>query len=67
MAGVHPSDAEARAAVLRTGYVYSDPVGDARFPGITAVEPNQVRDVPPPSWGLEPTARDQAAIDAGNA
>jgi hypothetical protein len=68
MAGVQPSDAEVRAAVLRTGYVYSDPVGDARVPaGITAVQPDQVRDVPPPTWGLEPTPRDQAAIDAGNA
>ena len=67
MAGVQPSDAEVRAALLRTGYVYSDPVGDARFADITAVEPDQIRDVPPPTWGLEPTPRDQAAINAGNA
>jgi len=67
MAGVQPTDAEVRAAVLRTGYVYTDPVGDTRVPGITAVDPDRVPDHPPPSWGLEPTARDQAAIDAGNA
>jgi hypothetical protein len=67
MAGVQPSDAEVQAALRRTGYVYTDPVGDARVPGITDVEPDQVRDVPPPNWGLEPTPRDQAAIDAGNA
>ena len=67
MAGVQPSDVEVRAAVVRTGYVYSDPVGDARVPGITAVNPDQVLDVPPATWGLEPTPRDQAAIDAGNA
>ena len=36
MAGVQPSDAEIRAAVIRTGYVYTDPV-EARIPGITAV------------------------------
>jgi hypothetical protein len=36
-------------------------------PGITAADPAHVRDVPPPTWGLEPTPRDQAAIDAGNA
>jgi hypothetical protein len=67
MAGVQPSEAEVRAAVLRTGYVYTDPVDDARVPGIHAVDPDRVRDVPPPTWGLEPTPRDQAAIDAGNA
>jgi hypothetical protein len=67
MAGVQPSDAEVRTAVRRTGYVYTDPIGDARVPGITAADPAHVRDVPPPTWGLEPTPRDQAAIDAGNA
>lgn len=67
MAGVQPSDAEVAAAVARTGYVYTDPVGDPRFPGISAVDPDHVPDVPPPTWGFEPTQRDQAAIDAGNA
>jgi hypothetical protein len=67
MAGVQPTDAEVSAAVLRTGYAYTDPVGDVRVPGITAVDPDRVPDLPPPGWGLEPTARDQAAIDAGNA
>jgi len=47
--------------------VYTDPVGDPRFPGISAVDPDHVPDVPPPTWGFEPTQRDQAAIDAGNA
>ena len=68
MADVQPSDAEVRAAVLRTGYVYTDPIGDARVPAaISPADPDHVRDVPPADWGLEPTQRDQAAIDAGNA
>jgi hypothetical protein len=64
MTGVQPSDAEVSAAVSRTGYTYSDPVGEDR---ITAVESGPPVAEPPPTWGLEPTARDQAAIDAGNA
>jgi hypothetical protein len=64
MAGVQPSDAEVSSAVLRTGYVYSDPVGTN---GITPVESGPPLAEPPPTWGLEPTPRDQAAIDAGNA
>jgi hypothetical protein len=67
MAGVQPSDAEVAAAAARTGYVYVDPVEGMRVAGITAVDPDHVLDVPPPTWGLEPTFRDQAAIDAGNA
>jgi hypothetical protein len=67
MTSVQPSDAEVAAAIARTGYVYTDPVDDPRFPGITAVSPDHVLDIPPPTWGLEPTQRDQAAIDAGNA
>ena len=64
MAGVQPSDAEVSTAVLHTGYAYSDPVGED---GITAVESGPPLAEPPPTWGLEPTPRDQAAIDAGNA
>ena len=64
MAGVQPSDAEVSAAVLRTGYAYSDPVGED---GVTAVGSGPPLAEPPPTWGLEPTPRDQAAIDAGNA
>jgi hypothetical protein len=64
MTGVQPSDAEVRASVLRTGYVYSDPVGEG---GIIAAGSGPPLAEPPPTWGLEPTARDQAAIDAGNA
>ena len=67
MANVQPSDAEVAEAVARTGYVYTDPIGDPRVPGIIAVDPDHVSDVPPPTWGLEPTQRDQAAIAAGNA
>jgi len=67
MANVQPSDAEVAEAVACTGYVYTDPIGDARVPGITAVDPDRVFDVPPPNWGLEPTQRDEAAIAAGNA
>jgi hypothetical protein len=67
MTGVQPSDAEISAAVQHTGYVYSDPVGDPQVPGIAAADPDHIHDVPPSTWGLEPTPRDQAAIDAGNA
>jgi hypothetical protein len=67
MASVQPSDAEVAEAVARTGYVYTDPVGDPLVAGITAVSPDQMLDVPPPTWGLEPTQRDQAAIYADNA
>jgi hypothetical protein len=63
---VQPSDAEVAAAVARTGYVYTDPIDDTYVPGITVVDPDQVRE-PPPYRGREPTFRDQAAIDAGNA
>lgn len=64
MAGVQPSDAEVRVALRFTGYVYGDPVGK---PGITTVGSGPPLAEPPPTWGLEPTPRDQAAIDAGNA
>jgi hypothetical protein len=67
MTSMQPSDAEVAVAVARTGYVYSDPVGDPRVAGITADGPGQVLAVPPPTWEPEPTQRDQAAIDAGNA
>jgi hypothetical protein len=67
MSSVQPSDAEVAVAIARTGYVYTDPVDDPRVTGITAVNPDQVLDVPPPTWGREPTPRDLAAIDAGNA
>jgi len=64
MAAVQPSDAEVRTALQRTGYLYSDPVGTN---GITPVGSGPPLAEPPPTWGLEPTPRDQAAIDAGNA
>ena len=67
MADVQPSDAEVRTAVRRTGYVYTDPSGTPGCPASPPADPAHVRDVPPPTWGLEPTPRDQAAIDAGNA
>lgn len=67
MVGVQPSDAEVAAAVAHMGYVYTDPVDEAHVPGISSVDPDHVADVPPSTWGLEPTFRDQAAIDAGNA
>ena len=68
MTSVQPSDAEIVAAIARTGYAYTDPVGDPKVPGgVVAVEPDQVLDRPQANWGLEPTPRDQAAIDAGNA
>lgn len=67
MTSVQPSDAELAAAAARTGYAYTDPIGDPRVPGIVGVDPADVLDRPQANWGLEPTPRDQAAIDAGNA
>jgi hypothetical protein len=48
-------------------YAYTDPVDDDDWPGITAHDPETVVDFFPETWGEEPTERDQAAIDAGNA
>ena len=67
MTSVQPTDAEVAAAAARTGYTYTDPIGDPRVPGIVGGEPDEVLDSPQTNWGLEPTPRDQAAIDAGNA
>ena len=67
MAGVQPSDAEVgRPSRVR---VTSTPTrsGTSGCPASPPPTPTHVRDVPPPTWGLEPTPRDQAAIDAGNA
>lgn len=51
-------------------YTYSDPVGDSDWPRVSVHNP-EVEPCPsdlfPKSWGSEPTERDQAAIDAGNA
>jgi hypothetical protein len=48
-------------------YVYTDPVTDEAWPGITAPDDDNPPDCFPDGWGSEPTERDQAAIDAGNA
>ena len=45
-------------------YVYTDPVDDVEWPRI--VEPDELDEFPD-GWGEQPTERDQAAIDAGNA
>lgn len=49
------------------GYVYTDPVADPEWPGITEFDPDDPPDVFPAHWGEVPTERDQAAIDAGSA
>lgn len=56
----------AAAALAMLGYRHSDPVTDPAYPGITALD-GDADDAFPPGWGSEPTERDQAAIDAGNA
>lgn len=51
-------------------YVYTDPVDDDDWPNITEHVPEKEPcpdDLFPKTWGSEPTQRDQAAIDAGNA
>lgn len=55
-----PGPGEVAAALDATGYVYSDPVTDPRWPDIVSAA---VPDVFPPGWGDVPTARDRAAID----
>lgn len=50
-----------------TEYVYSDPAEDDDWPDITHYDPDDPGDEFPESWSNEPTVRDQAAIDAGNA
>lgn len=47
-------------------YVYTDPVTDDAWPRITEAA-DDLPDAFPDGWGDEPTERDQAAIDAGNA
>lgn len=49
------------------GYCYSDPVDDPDWPRIQASSDDDWPDEFPVSWSSEPTQRDQAAIDAGNA
>ena len=63
MAGVQPSDAEVSAAVRVRAT-------STAIPSARAASPRRIRSAPcraAAHWGLEPTARDQAAIDAGNA
>lgn len=62
-----PSAREIRAAQEATGYRYADPVEDPAHPHITAFDPEDPPDVFPEGWSSQPTERDQAAIDAGNA
>lgn len=59
--------AESDQALAATGYTYSDPVEDPAFPRIVEASDDDAPDRFPDSWGAEPTERDQAAIDAGNA
>lgn len=48
-------------------YVYTDPVDDPAWTHITEPDDDDCPDCFPGSWSSEPTERDQAAIDAGNA
>lgn len=50
-----------------TGYRHHDPITDPAWPNITGPDPDDQPDAFPPYWGSEPTERDRAAIDAGNA
>jgi hypothetical protein len=63
-----PSGVELDAALVATGYRFSDPCQDPGFPRVTEHDgPDSAYDTFRPGWGSEPTERDQAAIDAGNA
>lgn len=67
---VQPHPDELEAALESTGYCYSDPTTDDEWPRISAHDPDREicpDDLFPPGWGAQPTERDQAAIDAGNA
>lgn len=73
--GEHPQVAEATdpptgplpAVPPSADYRYRDPISDPAWPNIAGPGPGAPPDVFPPSWGAEPTERDRAAIDAGNA
>lgn len=60
-------DEAAAQALADTGYVYTDPIEDEAHPRIAAPVEDDVPDAFPDGWSTEPTERDQAAIDAGNA
>lgn len=59
---------EMSVALEATGYVFTDPVTDDRYPGITAYDPEVegcASDVFPAGWGDTPTERDLAAMPGG--
>lgn len=62
---VAATDRDAAAALDETGYLYSDPVTDPDWRRISPHDHDLVAF--PAGWGLRPTERDQAAIDAGHA
>lgn len=68
-----PADADPATTMLPVieaptlGYRYSDPVDDPDWPRIQAATDDDEPDEFPDTWSSEPTQRDQAAIDAGNA
>lgn len=45
----------------------TDPIEDPDWPNIRAYDPDRDDIDFPDNWGTEPTERDRAAIDAGNA
>ena len=57
---------QARAAQVALAYRHREPATDPAWPQITDA-PDELPDAFPDNWGAEPTPRDQAAIDAGNA
>ncbi|BBG01536.1 MULTISPECIES: hypothetical protein [Pseudonocardia] len=65
----HMQIAATESAELPDGhdYVYTDPAHDPAWPHITDHTDDTAPDCFPDTWSSEPTERDQAAIDAGNA
>lgn len=67
---MQPHAHELEDAIAATGYRYTDPTHDDGWPRIAKHDADREPcpdDLFPVSWGSEPTERDQAAIDAGNA
>ncbi|RZT87435.1 hypothetical protein EV383_4359 [Pseudonocardia sediminis] len=60
-----PAPTESAEPPTDHGYVHTDPATDPHWPRIT--DTDDAPDCFPDGWASEPTERDQAAIDAGNA
>lgn len=67
LTGQNPATTQLPGPDQGPGYRYSDPVDDPDWPQIHPDNDEEPPDRFPEHWSAEPTPRDQAAIDAGNA